>query len=142
MSKDIYIKRTIEKILTDAASQFPAVIVTGPRQSGKTTLLKQLFSKTHTYVSMDNPDTRLMAIDNPDLFFENNPPPLIIDEIQYTPEIFSYLKIRIDKQRHSYGQFILTGSQIFPLMAKVGESLAGGFPEIKVSQKVHFLWFL
>ena len=120
-----YIERDIEKILKTAVEQFPSVIVTGPRQSGKTTLLKHLFLKSHRYVSMDNPELRLMASDEPMLFFENYPPPIIIDEIQHTPHLFSYIKILIDRNRNVYGQFLLTGSQSFPLMAKVGESLGG-----------------
>lgn len=120
-----YVNREIEKILKIAAKQFPSIIVTGPRQSGKTTVIDHLFSKTHKYVSMDNPDLRLMAANDPGLFFENYPPPVIIDEIQYVPQLFSYIKFLIDKNRNSYGQFILTGSQLFPLMANVGESLAG-----------------
>lgn len=124
MSKQ-YINRDIEKALKIAVRQFPSVIVTGPRQSGKTTLLKHLFLKSHRYVSMDNPDLRLMARDEPALFLENYPPPVIIDEIQYAPELFSYIKILIDRKRNSRGQFLLTGSQSFPLMAKAGESLAG-----------------
>ncbi len=120
-----YINRDIEKILKSSVKMFPSVIVTGPRQSGKTTLLKHLFSKTHSYVSMDNPDLRLMAINETELFFKNYKPPIIIDEIQYAPQVFSYIKILIDKDRHKFGQFILTGSQLFPLMANVGESLAG-----------------
>lgn len=120
-----YINREIEPKLKTAASQFPSLIVTGPRQSGKTTLLKHLFLKTHRYVSMDNPDVRLLAANEPALFFENYPPPIIIDEIQYTPGLFSYIKMLIDKDREACGQFLLTGSQSFPLMAKVGDSLAG-----------------
>jgi len=120
-----YAARDIERILKQAVKQFPSVIVTGPRQSGKTTLLKHLFSKSHNYVSLDNPDLRLMATKEPALFFENFAPPLIIDEIQYAPQLFPYIKIIIDKSREAKGQFLLTGSQIFPLMAKVGESLAG-----------------
>ncbi|MCK4325427.1 ATP-binding protein [bacterium] len=120
-----YINRDMEKVLKTSSRQFPSVIVTGPRQSGKTTLVKHLFSRSHRYVSMDNPDLRLMATDEPELFFENYPPPVIIDEVQYTPQIFSYIKLLIDKNRKDCGQFILTGSQLFPLMAKVGDSLAG-----------------
>ncbi|MFH1189307.1 MAG: ATP-binding protein [Candidatus Omnitrophota bacterium] len=120
-----YLDRDIEKIVKAASRRFPAVIVTGPRQSGKTTLLNHIFADSHTYVSMDNPDTRLMAINEPPLFFDNYKPPLIIDEIQYAPELLSYIKILIDKNRKKAGQFILTGSQLFPMMAKVGESLAG-----------------
>ena len=69
----MYIDRDIERIIKSSVKQFPALIVTGPRQSGKTTLLKHLFSKSHRYVSMDSPDTRLMARDEPALFFENYP---------------------------------------------------------------------
>ena len=120
-----YLNRDIEKIVKAASRRFPAVIVTGPRQSGKTTLLKHMFAGSHKYVSMDNPDLRLMAIKEPSLFFDNYRPPLIIDEIQYAPGLLSYIKILVDKDRKKAGQFILTGSQLFPLMAKVSESLAG-----------------
>ncbi|MDD2716996.1 MAG: ATP-binding protein [Candidatus Wallbacteria bacterium] len=115
----------MEKPLLAAARQFPSVIVTGPRQSGKTTLLKHLFSGKYRYVSLDNPDIRLLAAKEPALFFESFPPPLIIDEIQYVPQLFQQIKIMIDNQREMRGRFIFTGSQIFPLMAHVGESLAG-----------------
>lgn len=120
-----YIERNLEKVLLRATKQFPAIILTGPRQSGKTTLLSHIFLKTHKYVSMDNPDLRLMAINDPGLFFKNFTPPIIIDEIQYTPELFSYIKMLIDQHRDVEGQFVLTGSQSFPLMSKVTESLAG-----------------
>ncbi len=120
-----YVRRNIEEIITRASRQFPALIVTGPRQSGKTTLLKHLFSKTHRYVSLDDPDVRLMAKRDPGLFLKNHPAPVIIDEVQYAPDLFSFLKIQIDQDRSKRGQFLLTGSQSFPLMAKVGESLAG-----------------
>ncbi len=120
-----YITRDIEAIIRKAERQFPAIIVTGPRQSGKTTLLKHLFLKTHNYVSLDDPDNRLMANREPRFFMENFPAPVIIDEIQYAPELFSYIKMVVDKDRSKKGQFLLTGSQSFPLMAKVTESLAG-----------------
>lgn len=120
-----YMPRDIEGIIKKAARQFPALIVSGPRQSGKTTLLRHLFSKTHNYVSLDDPDVRLMAKRDPKLFLQNYPAPLIIDEIQYAPELFPLLKIEIDNNRTKKGRFLLTGSQSFPLMARVGESLAG-----------------
>ncbi|MBU2102162.1 MAG: ATP-binding protein, partial [Candidatus Omnitrophica bacterium] len=120
-----YVTRDIEPIIKTAAAQFPSIILTGPRQSGKTTLLQHLFSKKYTYVSMDDPASRLMATDEPVLFFQNYKPPVIIDEIQYAPKLLSYIKIMIDKKRNVAGQFLLTGSQLFPLMAHVSESLAG-----------------
>jgi len=120
-----YAKRDIEKTLKQAASQFPAFILTGPRQSGKTTVLKHLFSKTHRYVTLDDPESRLQANDDPKYFLKNYPPPVIVDEIQYAPKLLPFLKIRIDEERSRKGQFLLTGSQIFPLMAGVSESLAG-----------------
>lgn len=122
---ETYLNRSIERVLKDAARQFPSLIVTGPRQSGKTTLLKHLFSKSHRYVSLDEPDIRLMAVKEPRLFLENYPPPVIIDEIQYAPNLFHFLKTAIDRDRAKKGRFLLTGSQSFPLMARVGESLAG-----------------
>lgn len=120
-----YVTRNIEKILKASSRQFPSLIITGPRQSGKTTLLKHLFSRSHAYVSMDDPAVRLMAAQDPEIFFQNYKPPIIIDEIQYAPQLFPHIKIMIDEKRNLAGQFLLTGSQIFPLMAKVSESLAG-----------------
>ncbi|MBN1587025.1 MAG: ATP-binding protein [Candidatus Omnitrophica bacterium] len=100
-------------------------MVTGPRQSGKTTLLKHLFSKSHNYVTLDDPEAQLEAREDPKLFLKNNPPPLIIDEIQYAPGLLPFLKVHIDEHRSNRGDFLLTGSQVFPLMAGVSESLAG-----------------
>lgn len=120
-----YLVRDCEKALVRASGQFPALIITGPRQSGKTTLFKHLFGKTHTYISLDDPNIRLMAIDDPGLFLKNYPPPVVIDEIQYAPGLFSFIKIMIDKNRDAAGQFLLTGSQSFPLMQNVADSLAG-----------------
>lgn len=120
-----YVNRTLEGLLKKAVKQFPALIVTGPRQSGKTTLLKHLFSQSHQYVSLDDPQIRVMANRDPSLFLDNFQPPLIIDEIQYAPQLLSHIKIAIDNHRSQKGLFLLTGSQNFPLMAGVGESLAG-----------------
>lgn len=125
MAPQHYITRSIEPLIKASAKQFPSLIITGPRQSGKTTLLKYLFPREHEYVSMDDPALRLMAVEEPNIFFQNHKPPIIIDEIQYAPQLLSYIKIMIDKNRDLSGQFLLTGSQVFPLMARVSESLAG-----------------
>ena len=119
-----YIRRQIEPLLLKAAKQFPAIVLTGPRQTGKSTLLQHIFS-THHYVTMDDPVIRKICIDDPALFLETNPAPCIIDEVQYVPALLSYIKIQIDKNRNLTGQYILTGSQIFPLMKGLTESLAG-----------------
>ena len=116
--------RTLEAVLRKAARTFPAIVVTGPRQSGKSTLLRQAFGKSHRYISLENPDVRGRAREDPLGFMEAHPAPLIIDEIQYVPELLSYLKTRIDEYR-APGQWLLTGSQNFALMAGVSQSLAG-----------------
>jgi uncharacterized protein len=120
-----YIPRTIEPLLHKTVSQFPAVVITGPRQAGKTTLLKQLYGKKYAYVSLEAPDIRKSAIDDPRGFLALNPAPVIFDEIQYAPDLLYYIKEEIDKDRSQYGSYILTGSQNLSLMNHVSESLAG-----------------
>jgi hypothetical protein len=112
--------RTIQKAL----KSFPAIVVTGPRQSGKTTLLKMLFAKTHRFVTLEDPDVRMRAKEDPLHFLDQYQPPLIIDEIQYIPELLSYIKTRIDQNRKP-GQWLFTGSQHFTLMQGISQSLAG-----------------
>jgi len=120
----MYIKRLIEKTIINTLKAFPVVILTGARQSGKTTLLKHLFSDTFNYISLDELDIRLLAINDPREFLTRFNAPLIIDEIQNAPQLLPYIKAVIDKERVN-GRFIITGSQQFPLMKNISESLAG-----------------
>ena len=120
-----YLKRALEPVLKQAAAQFPAVILTGPRQAGKTTLLKHLFGRDYAYVSLELPDMRAVALEDPRSFLDRFSPPVIFDEIQYAPELLPYLKEMIDEARDEAGQFILTGSQNLLLIERVTESLAG-----------------
>ncbi len=122
----MYKKRQLIKSLKLALSQFPAVLLTGPRQSGKTTFLTTELGKKYHYASFDDPLNRSFAIQDPNGFLDQfGGSPVILDEIQYVPELMSYLKLRIDNNRNVYGQWILTGSQQFVLMQNVNESLAG-----------------
>ena len=120
----MYIKRKIQRLLAQALKQFPVVLITGPRQAGKSTLLRHALKK-YAYVTLDDPLSRQMARDDPELFLANHPPPVIVDEIQYAPELLPHIKIFVDQNRRKYGQFVLTGSQTFQIMEGVSESLAG-----------------
>jgi hypothetical protein len=120
----MYFNREISDRLQRAAQSSPAVILTGARQTGKTTLLRHSFPKHH-YITLDLPSTAERAEKDPAGFLREHPPPLIVDEVQYAPGLFRHLKLAIDEKRHEYGRFILTGSQKFTLMKEVADSLAG-----------------
>ena len=119
-----YVQRTIESELLAAAREFPVVILTGPRQTGKSTLLRHLFSD-HAYLSLDDPFQVTLARQDPVRFLANLGPRAVIDEIQYAPGLLPYIKLAVDEGRRDTGAYVLTGSQFFPVMAGVTESLAG-----------------
>lgn len=122
-----YISRHLEKCVQNLSKSYAAILLTGPRQSGKTTMLKALAEKENAgrrYVTLDDLTVREMAKNDPALFLQMYKPPVLIDEIQYAPELFTYIKIHIDRNHHP-GDFWLTGSQIFRLMQGIQESLAG-----------------
>lgn len=120
-----YIKRSLEKVVSEVTREYPVVLVTGPRQVGKTTMLQKLMEGTERgYVSLDDLNERSLAKNDPELFLQLHKPPILIDEVQYAPELFTYIKIHVDKS-HNPGDFWLTGSQVFKLMHGVQESLAG-----------------
>ena len=122
-----YIARHMEKRIMELSESYSAILLTGPRQSGKTTMLRSLAEKENKgreYVSLDDLTTRDMAKNDPALFLQMHKPPVLIDEVQYAPELFTYIKIHID-EHHNPGDFWMTGSQIFRLMRGVQESLAG-----------------
>ncbi|MCD4824645.1 MAG: ATP-binding protein [Phycisphaerae bacterium] len=120
----MYIQRTITKILHQASNQFPVLLITGPRQVGKTTCLRHGAEPNRTYVTLDDPQSRALAKEDPGLFLQRFAPPVLIDEIQYAPELLPLIKIAVDSNARK-GDYWLTGSQQFHLMAGVSESLAG-----------------
>lgn len=127
-----YIPRRLATVLHKAASEFPAVVLVGPRQSGKTTLLKNLFEAQFQIVSLEPPDVRVAAQSDPRGFLNLYPAPVIFDEIQYAPTLLPYIKEKIDAERGRTGQYILTGSQNLLLMSQVTESLAGRAAVLKL----------
>ncbi len=120
----MYLPRTLENWFSQAARQFPVLLVTGARQVGKTTFLRQVSEPERNYVTLDDPLVLSLAKSDPPLFLQRFPPPLLIDEIQYAPELLPYIKIVCDERR-TPNLFWLTGSQPFQLMHGVTESLAG-----------------
>ena len=120
-----YISRNLEIVVSQVTKEYPVVLVTGPRQVGKTTMLQKLMEGTDRgYVTLDDLNERSIAKTDPELFLQLHKPPILIDEVQYAPELFTYIKMHVDKN-HEPGTFWLTGSQIFKLMQGVQESLAG-----------------
>ena len=120
-----YIPRNLEQIVNQVTKEYPAVLVTGPRQVGKTTMLRKLMEGSdRSYVSLDDLGERSLAREDPELFLQMHKPPVLIDEVQYAPELFTYIKIYVDTHQEP-GAFWLTGSQVFRLMDGVQESLAG-----------------
>ena len=122
-----YISRHMENRILELSKSYSAILVTGPRQAGKTTMLRLLAeteNKGREYITLDDLTNRDMAKNDPALFLQMHKPPVLIDEVQYAPELFTYIKIYID-EHHNPGDFWMTGSQIFRLMRGVQESLAG-----------------
>lgn len=122
-----YISRHMENRILELSRSYSAILLTGPRQAGKTTMLRELAEKENIgrrYVTLDDLADRDLAKNDPALFLQLHKPPILIDEVQYAPELFTYIKIHID-EHHNPGDFWMTGSQIFRLMRGVQESLAG-----------------
>ena len=128
-----YIKRSLEKVVLQVTKEYPVILISGPRQVGKTTMLKKLMEGTdRNYVSLDDLQERELAKTDPEMFLQLHKPPVLIDEVQYAPELFSMIKLIVDKE-HRKGDFWLTGSQIFDLMKGVQESLAGRVAVLSLS---------
>lgn len=119
-----YIKRDIEDKIISLSKEYSCILITGPRQVGKTTVLRQLMDDNREYVTLDDMDERSLAKRDPAMFLQIHSTPIMIDEVQYAPELFSYIKMEIDKGAEP-GTYWLTGSQAFKLMELAQESLAG-----------------
>jgi predicted AAA+ superfamily ATPase len=118
------LERTLKEVIENVSKFFPVLLLTGPRQIGKTTLLEACVAGNRSYVTLDDLEEREIAKNDPALFLQMHKPPIIIDEVQYAPGLFSYIKIHVDRHKNA-GDFWLTGSQKFHLMKGITESLAG-----------------
>ncbi|HUK52295.1 MAG TPA: ATP-binding protein [Candidatus Binatia bacterium] len=158
-----YVPRKLAEVLKSAVRHFPAVVVTGPRRAGKTTLLRELFPHAQ-YVLLEDPDIRARVQSDARAFLEELHPPVILDEIQNAPELLNYVRTLIDERRRGMGRWLFTGSQEAPLMRGITESMAGraailqllplslsetrkvtllhgGFPEVLARPDARELWF-
>ncbi|QQN55637.1 AAA family ATPase [Anaerococcus obesiensis] len=108
----MYLKRAIEDKLKETIKHYPVILVTGPRQVGKTTLLKEISKDTHKYITMDDLMQRKLLDEDSNLFFKNNSSALLLDEIQYVPDAFQAIKLKVD-DHGKQGYYLLTGSQSF-----------------------------
>ncbi|MFO7574217.1 MAG: AAA family ATPase, partial [Bacteroidales bacterium] len=124
------IPRKIEDVARQLFARYPVVSITGPRQSGKTTLIKYIFSHL-PYVSLEDPDESQFGINDPRGFLSRFPEGVMLDEVQRTPQLFSYIQTEVDK-RGKNGQFVLSGSQNFLLLEKISQSLAGRVAVLKL----------
>lgn len=129
---DFMFKREAAETVKQISETFRVLLVTGPRQVGKTTLLKEYLPEGMNYVTLDDKVMRELAKNDPKLFLEENPWPILIDEAQYAPELFPYIKIKVDEE-NLRGMYWLTGSQQFKLMKNVKESLAGRVGIVKLN---------
>ena len=120
----IYIDRDLSDKISSLSEEYSCIIVTGPRQVGKTTVLKKIMPENMSYVTLDDLEERRLAKNDPAMFLQLHPLPVLIDEVQYAPELFSYIKIAVDNGAEP-GSFWLSGSQAFGLMKLARESLAG-----------------
>jgi len=157
------VPRKLTSVLEKAARHFPALVVTGPRRAGKTTLFRHTFPKAK-YILLEDPDIQARVRSDPRAFLEEITPPVIFDEIQNVPELFDYVRTLIDARPRRMGQWLFTGSQEAPLMHGITESMAGraailqllpfsvsetskvnllygGFPEVLARPKARALWF-
>lgn len=135
-----YIKRDLEDKIISLSKEYSCILITGPRQVGKTTILRQLMDDNREYVTLDDLEERALAKRDPAMFLQIHSTPIMIDEVQYAPELFSYIKIDIDKGADP-GTYWLTGSQAFKLMELAQESLAGRVAILHMSSlSQHEIW--